>query len=354
MGRPVGEAAVLINPLWFCTIHPFCANQGGAVLRYLLRRLINYLVLSLIAVFLTFTLASVAFDPVGALRHQQPPPPATTIADKIHELHLDQPIPQRFLTWLSGVVHGNFGVTVSGDPIGPDVLPRAEISLRLFLAGTVIGILLAVVIGMAGAVRQYRFTDYATAVGSYMLIAAPVFVVGALLKFAAIRFNLATGSDFLQTDLEVTPGFTGGLGADLVDRLRHLILPTLTIAAPMAAQYSRYQRNAMLDVLGADFLRTARAKGLRRGRVLVRHGLRTALVPMAGLFAYAFATMIIGGPFTEHVFDWHGMGEWLITGIGSQDAQLTSTVTLFVVACVLVYGLLADLAHAALDPRVRL
>ena len=324
------------------------------MLRYLLRRLINYLVLCLIAVFLTFTLASVAFDPIGKLRRQQPPPPAATIADKIHQLHLDQSVPQRFLTWLTGLVHGDFGLTVAGNPIGPDVLPRAEISLRLFLAGTIIGVLLAVVIGLAGAVRQYRFTDYATAIGSYVLIAAPVFVVGALLKFGAIKFNLATGSDFLQTDLEVTPGFTGGLGSELVDRLRHLILPTLTIALPMAAQYSRYQRNAMLDVLGADFLRTARAKGLRRGRVLVRHGLRTALIPMAGLFAYAFATMIIGGPFTEHIFDWHGMGEWLIAGIDTQDAQLTTTVTLFVAVCVLAYGLLADLAYAALDPRVRL
>jgi peptide/nickel transport system permease protein len=88
--------------------------------------------------------------------------------------------------------------------------------------------------------------------------------------------------------------------------------------------------------------------------VLVRHGLRTALIPMATLFAYAFGTMIVGGPFTEHIFDWHGMGNWLIAGIDTQDADLTSTVTLFMAVCVLASGLLADLAYAALDPRVRL
>ncbi|HWC80914.1 MAG TPA: ABC transporter permease [Pseudonocardiaceae bacterium] len=322
--------------------------------RFLLRRAINYVVLCLIAVFLTFTLASLTFDPIGVLRHRQPPPPAATLADKIDQLHLDQPIPQRFLTWLAGIPHGNFGVSVAGDPIGPDVLPRAMISLRLFLAGTIIGVLLAVIVGVAGAVRQYRFTDYATAIGSYILIAAPVFVIGGLLKYGAVQVNLATGSDFLQTDLEVTPGFSGGLGAELVDRFRHLILPTLAIALPMAAQYSRYQRNAMLDVLGADFLRTARAKGLRRGKVLVRHGLRTALIPMSTLFAWAFGTMLVGGPFTEHIFDWHGMGAWLIDGIDTQDANVTTTVTLFVAGCVLASGLLADLAYAALDPRVRI
>lgn len=321
---------------------------------FLARRLLNYVLLCLVAVFGTFALASLAYDPIGALENRKPPPPAATIADKVHQLHLDQPIPQRFVNWLAGAVHGNFGVTVYGDPIAPQVWPRALVSLRLFLAGTIIGVLLAILVGVAGAVRQYRFTDYLTTFASYVLIAAPVFVIGALLKYAATELNLATGSDFLQTDLEITPGFSGGLGADLVDRLRHLILPTLAIALPMAAAYSRYQRNAMLDVLGADFLRTARAKGLTRNRALVRHGLRTALIPMATLFAYAFGTMIVGGPFTEHIFDWHGMGEWLITSIDTQDADLTATVTLFVAVCVLFSGLLADLAYAALDPRVRI
>ncbi len=276
------------------------------------------------------------------------------INDKIRQLHLDQPIPQRFVEWFGGVLHGDFGNDVFGNPVNHDLWTRALTSLRLFGLGTLIGVVFGVLVGVVSAIRQYRVTDYVATFGSFVLIAMPVFVLGTLLKFGAIKLNQLTGSDFLVFEGEVTPGFTGSFGAELGDRLRHLILPTLAIALGLVAYYSRYQRNAMLDVLGSDFLRTARAKGLRRRRALFRHGLRTALIPMATLFAYGFGTLIVGGPFTEHIFDWHGMGEWLITGIGTQDANLTTTVTLFVAVCVLLSGLLADLAYAALDPRVRI
>jgi peptide/nickel transport system permease protein len=324
------------------------------VLRFLLRRLLGYVVLCLVVVFGTYLLSAATFDPISLLQHHQPPPPPATIQDKIHQLRLDVPVLPRFLGWFGGALRGDFGSTVYGESISADVWNRAATSLRLFALGTLVGVVFGVVVGVVSAVRQYRVSDYVFTFGSYILIATPVFVLGTLLKFGAIKLNLATGSDFLVFEGEVSPGFTGGFGAELGDRLRHLILPTLTIGLGLVATYSRYQRNAMLDVLGSDFLRTARAKGLTRGRALVRHGLRTALIPMATLFAYAFATMIIGGPFTEHIFDWHGMGEWMITGISTQDANLTSTVTLFIAVCVLASGLLADLAYAALDPRVRI
>ena len=322
----------------------------GRVIGFLARRLFGYVVLSLFAVFLTYGLASLAYDPIGALRRRHPAPPPSVVADKIHDLRLDVPIPQRFAGWLLGALHGDLGVTVAGVPIAPDVVPRAETSLRLFLAGTVVGVLLAVAVGVAGALRQHRPTDHVTMFLSYFLIATPVFVVGAWLKSGAVQLNAATGWDLLPTDLELTPGFAG---VQLLDRTRHLILPTLAIAVPMAAYLSRYQRNAVLDVLGADFLRTARAKGLTRGRALRRHGLRIALIPMATLFSYAFGTMIVGGSFVERLFDWHGMGLWLVDGINQQDANLTATVTLFAAVCLLLSGLLSDLVHAALDPRIR-
>ncbi len=324
------------------------------MITFLLRRLANYVVLCFVVVFLTYLLASLTFDPIALLVHHQPPPPQAVINDKIRQLHLNQPIPQRFVEWFGGVLHGDFGNDVFGNPISQDLWTRALTSLRLFGLGTLIGVVFGVLVGVVSAIRQYRVTDYVATFGSFVLIAMPVFVLGTLLKFGAIKLNQLTGSDFLVFEGEVTPGFTGSFGAELGDRLRHLILPTLAIALGLVAYYSRYQRNAMLDVLGSDFLRTARAKGLRRRRALYRHGLRTALIPMATLFAYGFGTLIVGGPFTEHIFDWHGMGEWLIIGIGAQDANLTTTVTLFVAVCVLLSGLLADLAYAALDPRVRI
>lgn len=333
-------------------------GEGGlpAVIRFLLRRLVNYVVLCFLAVLFTYVLASLTFDPISQLKAHKPPPPAATIADKVHQLHLDQPIPQRFLTWFTSVLHGNFGDTVYGSAISPDVWERAGVSFRLFLFGTIFAVVLGVLVGVSGAIRQYRFSDYASTFLSYVLIAMPVFVLGTLLKYGATELNYATGSSFLLFTGETTPGFTGSFGAEIWDRFRHLILPTIAIGLGPAgaAYYSRYQRNAMLDVLGADFLRTAAAKGLRRGRVLYRHGLRVALIPMAALFTYGFATMIVGGPFTERIFGWYGMGDWLIIGIQTEDTNLTATVTLFVAVCVLVSGLLADLAYAALDPRIRI
>jgi glutathione transport system permease protein len=119
------------------------------------------------------------------------------------------------------------------------------------------------------------------------------------------------------------------------------------------AGYSRYQRSTMLDVMGSDFLRTAQAKGLRRSRALIKHGLRTALIPMTTFFAYDFGLLITGAAFTETIFGWHGMGEWAIESISNNDINAVVAVTAFASVLVLIAGTLSDVLHAALDPRVR-
>jgi peptide/nickel transport system permease protein len=133
----------------------------------------------------------------------------------------------------------------------------------------------------------------------------------------------------------------------------HLFLPTFTLALGSIAGYSRYQRNAMLDVLGQDFIRTARAKGLTRRQALFKHGLRTALIPMATLFAYSVGGLVVGAVFVEKIFGWHGMGEWLIQGISTQDTNIIAAITVFAGGVILLSGLLSDVVYAALDPRVR-
>jgi peptide/nickel transport system permease protein len=321
------------------------------VLGYLARRLVNYVVLCLVATFLAFALASVTFDPLGLLRQRQPPPPAATIAAKGRELHLDQPVPQRFVTWMGGVLHGDFGRTTLDKPITAELGRRAGVSLRLFLVGITVGILLGVLLGVVSAIRQYKLSDYLATLYSFVVLSTPVFVLGTLLKYGALEVNQLTGSQYLQFTNEASPGFDGSWLASLNDRLRHLIVPTLTIALGQIAFYSRYQRSAMLDVLGSDFLRTAQAKGLTRRRALFKHGMRTALIPMATLFAFGFGLLITGGVFTEKIFSWHGMGEWLVDGVNAQD--VVSTVTLFVAVLVLISGWLSDLLYAVLDPRIR-
>src|SRR4029077_13950282 len=152
---------------------------------------------------------------------------------------------------------------------------------------------------------------------------------------------------------ETSPGVDGGAWPQLLDRLQHLILPTLTLALGAAAGFSRYQRNAMLDVLGEDFIRTARAKGLTRRRALFKHGLRTALIPLATLFAYGISGLVVGAVFVEKIFGWHGMGEWVVLGISTQDTNIVATITMFSGTAILLAGLLSDVFYAVLDPRVR-
>ncbi|MET9225367.1 ABC transporter permease [Lentzea sp. NPDC003310] len=320
---------------------------------FLLRRLVNYVVLALVATFLAFTLASATFDPIGVLQQRNPPPPAASIEAKKRDLHLDQPIPQRFVTWMGGVVQGDFGRTVADRPITDELGRRIGVSLRLFLLGITFGIIFGVLLGVVSAIRQYKFSDYFATLFSFILLSMPVLVLGPLLKLGAQGLNDALGSNVLIFVGETTPGFQGNWFEGLVDRLQHLVLPTLAIALGQIAFYSRYQRSSMLDVLGSDFLRTAQAKGLTRRKALFKHGLRTALIPMATLFAFGFGLLVVGGTFTEKIFTWYGMGDWLVVGIGSQDANITATVTLFVAVCVLFSGWLADVLYAALDPRIR-
>jgi peptide/nickel transport system permease protein len=321
---------------------------------FLLKRLVNYVVLCLIATFLAFTLASFTFDPIARLREINPPVPASAIEAKQLELHLDQPIPQRFLTWMGGVVRGDFGKTNTGSPITAELGRRVGISLRLFLLGTALGVTIGVLVGVVSAIRQYKFSDYFATLMSFIALSTPTFLICQLFKFGALELNSTVGVKVLDFTGEFTPSFQGSFGAALLDRVKHLILPTLAIAVHQVAHYSRYQRSAMLDVLGSDFLRTAQAKGLTRRRALFKHGLRTALIPMATLFAFGFGLLITGGVFTESAFSWFGMGHWLVFGIGEQDTNIVATVTLFVAVCVLISGWLSDVLYAALDPRVRI
>ena len=178
-------------------------------------------------------------------------------------------------------------------------------------------------------------------------------MLASLLILAALRVNMFAGVRIFHYTGETSPIPPGGFWHQLVDRLQHIVLPTLTLALGAIAGFSRYQRNAMLDVLGEDFIRTARAKGLTRRRALFKHGLRTALIPMATLFAYGVSGLVVGAVFVEKIFGWHGMGEWVVLGISTQDTNIVAAITLFSGAVILLAGLLSDIIYAALDPRVR-
>ena len=321
--------------------------------RFLARRLLNYIVLLAIASFLVFALASLEFKPLDNLLQRNPRPPQAVIDAKAAELNLDKPIPVRYGDWVAGAVRGDFGTTIGGQPIADELGRRVGVTLRLLVIGTVMGTAIGVVVGAWGAIRQYHLSDRVITVLSLFVISTPVFVLANLLILAALRVNTVLGVQLFEYTGETSPDAVGGAWSQFVDRLQHLVLPTFTLALGAIAGYSRYQRNAMLDVLGQDFIRTARAKGLTRRRALFKHGLRTALIPMATLFAYSLAGLFTGAVFTEKIFGWHGIGEWFVQGIATQDVNIVVAITLFSGVTILLAGLLSDVIYAALDPRVR-
>ncbi|OBF57962.1 peptide ABC transporter permease [Mycobacterium sp. 852002-50816_SCH5313054-b] len=322
------------------------------MIRFLARRVLNYIVLLALASFLTYCLTSLAFSPLDSLLQRNPRPPQAVIDAKAHALGLDRAIPIRYAHWASHVVRGDFGTTVTGQPVGTTLWRRVGVTLRLLVVGSVVGTVLGIAAGAWGAIRQYRISDRLVTMLALLVLSTPSFVIANLLILGALRVNWAAGVQLFDYTGETSPGVVGGWH-ELLDRLRHLILPTLTLSLMAAAGYSRYQRNAMLDVLGQDFIRTARAKGLTRRRALLKHGLRTALIPLATLFAYGVAGLVTGAVFVEKIFGWHGMGEWLVQGISTQDTNIIAAITLFSGTVVLLAGLLSDVFYAALDPRVR-
>ncbi|MGO9034783.1 ABC transporter permease [Mycobacterium sp.] len=323
------------------------------MIRFLLRRLLNYVVLLVLASFMAFCLASLTFHPLDSFIERHPQPPAEAIHAKAVELGLDKPVPIRYAEWAAGVVRGDFGTTVTGHPVSQELWPRIGVSVRLVLIGSLVGTVTGVVLGAWGAVRQYRLSDRMITVLSLIILSIPSFVLAGLLILAALRVNMLTGVRIFAYTGETSPIPPDGIWDQLVDRARHIVLPSLTLALGAAASFSRYQRNAMLDVLGEDFIRTARAKGLTRRRALFKHGLRTALIPLATLFAYGVSGLVVGAVFVEKIFGWHGMGEWVVQAITSQDTHVVATITLFTGAALLFAGLLSDIIYAVLDPRVR-
>jgi peptide/nickel transport system permease protein len=323
--------------------------------KFLLRRFANYLVLIALATTFGYVLAANSLNPRANYEGRNPPPPKASVDRILDDLNMndEKPVMSRFATWASGVAHGDFGKTIRGQPVTTEMGRRIGVSLRLLAIGSILGGALGIAVGVWGAVRQYKPSDHITTVLSFVILSIPVFLLAVLLKVGALRINDALAHRIFYYTGEFTPGLQGSWMSKAVNRFQHIILPTLSLVLGQIAFYSRYQRNAMLDVLGSDFLRTAQAKGLPRRTALVRHGLRTALIPMSTFFAYEFGLLLTGATFTEKIFGWHGMGEWLIDSVTQNDINAVVAVLVFVAVLVLIAGMLADVFLAALDPRVR-
>lgn len=325
------------------------------MIRYLLRRTLNYVVLLFIAVSLAYLLASFSMNPLAAFDLSNPSLDLNAVHRMLTEYNInpDTPIFERYRTWLGGIFgHWDWGKTVTGVSVNSILGTRIWVSVRLITLGSIIGILGGVALGAWSATRQHKLSDRVVSIICLIIISTPTIVLATVLQILAINFNRATGTDFFVFFGET--GVAGNYpGAELIDRLQHLLLPTISMSLGGIATYSRYQRNLMLDTLGADYVRTARAKGLRKGKAIRRHALRTALVPMATYFAFVIAGLFTGATITERIFAWHGMGDYAVTSITGQDINGTAAVVAFSAATTFVGLILADIFTVAVDPRVR-
>ena len=218
----------------------------------------------------------------------------------------------------------------------------------------IVAVILAIVVGVISAVKQYSLTDYTFTFTGFIFLSMPIFWFAILLKEGGIWLNdNVFGTRVFDTIGEASIPPPHGFWHVLADDFGHLILPTICLAMVSYAAWSRFQRGAMLEVLNSDYIRLARSKGLSRRRVMVKHALRTALIPLTTVTALDIAAILGGAVITETIFQWHGMGEYLLAGIRNRDVYPVAGWLLISAVFVILFNLLADLLYAVLDPRIR-
>ena len=281
----------------------------------------------------TFLLLYVApGDPVQAMVGERAD--SATIARLRAELRLDDPLPLQFARYAGGVIQGDLGHSyITGRPIIRDLVERFPATLRLAGAAMLFATLVGVSMGVYGAWRPGSFADRATALIAYGGVSFPVYWVGLLLILVfAVHLRW------------LPPSGSGGIS--------YLVLPAITLGMRSIAFLSRMTRAAMQEVLRSDFIRTARAKGLGEPRVVLRHALRNALLPVVTVLGLDFGSYLTGSILTETIFSWPGVGRYVLTAIEKRDLPAVQGSILFLSLVFVVVNLLTDLVYAKVDPRV--
>jgi peptide/nickel transport system permease protein len=321
---------------------------------FIIRRLLISIPVLILSSVLVFLLVANSGDPLGDLKGRNPPVPKQVLDLRRHQLNLDKPLPARYWTWITNFARGDMGTSVSGRDVRTLLGERLVVTMRMIILATLVALILAIFTGVISAVRQYHISDYTFTFAGFLFLSMPVFWLAALLKeYLAIKFNQGFGHRVFYTVGAETPNLTGSPVHRLGDYAGHLVLPTLALALITYASWSRYQRSTMLDVLSSDYIRLARAKGLSRSRVMIRHALRNALIPIATVVAIDTGALFGGAVLTERVFSWQGMGSLLVQGINQVDVNVVLAWLMVSAIIIILFNLVADILYAFLDPRIR-
>ncbi|MFB7560344.1 ABC transporter permease [Streptomyces brevispora] len=311
--------------------------------RYLLRRSLFLAVSLVLASIVLFALLRLLpGDPANALTAVGASP--EQIAAARSSIGSDKPLPEQFTHWLGQLASGDLGSSfISALPVGPEVVSRLDLTIPLTLAAFVLAVLIALPAGFVAAYKRHTWYGGLLSGVSQLGIAIPVFWLGMILiaVFALNAGWLPAGG--FPLDGWSLPG----------EAIRSLVLPVVTIALVMSASLIRYVRSATLDVLGSDYLRTARSLGSSFGQAMWRHGLRNASVPVVSVLGIELASTLLGAVVVESVFALPGLGSMLVTGIAQHDYPVVQGVLFVSTLAVLLIGFLADLVQRIVDPRLR-
>ena len=315
--------------------------------RYVIRRLLIAIPTLLVISFVMYAILALApIDPIAQLATDPRVPPEAR--ENIRRaLGLDQPWPIRYVKWLIAVLQGDFGVSfMSHTSVSALIWQRLPNTLAVVGVAYIVGILVAVPIGMLSAIRRNTITDHAVSTLAYIGFSVPTFFTG-LILIIIFSVKLHWLPFLYDSNLKVTD-FNS-----LVGQLRQSIMPILVLGLFDAAVLTRYVRAEMLEHLPMDYVRTARAKGLKERAVVVRHALRNSLIPVVTLIALGVPVVFGGAIVTEQIFHVPGIGELLVRSIGSGDTPVVAAIVIIFAFLVVIFNLMADLLYAVLDPRIR-
>lgn len=316
---------------------------------YIIRRLIQTVFVLFVLTFVTYALMGLMpGDPLDVACSANPHCTPDNLAQMKKNLGLDRPIQERYIKWITAFVQGDLGYSrIYRKPVVEILWPRLQNTMILWSTALFVSMLIAIPLGVFSSLRSGTKVDYILNFFSFMGISVPSFWLGLMLIIVfAVQFSWfpAGGVETIGKD------YTGM--ALVLDRMKYLVLPVISLSAQTIAEWVRYTRASMMDVMRHDFIRTARAKGLSQPRVIVMHGLRNALVPVVTVIALSFAHMFSGALITETVFSYQGAGKLIFDSIIGNDFNVAMCT--FIISCiaVLVMNLVADILYAYLDPRI--
>jgi peptide/nickel transport system permease protein len=313
--------------------------------QYFARRLLQAVVVLWLVSLAGFSILHLAPGGPAAIYAMSPTMSAEDLERITRELGLDRPLHVQYVQWARGFVTGNWGRSYRDGRLVLEVIAdRIPATVVLMLSAFSVAVVLGLAAGIVSAIRQYSIFDHLATLLAMIALSIPTFWLGLM--------GIYVFSELLRA---LPPGNVGTVGApfSLADRLRHLILPAATLGVVMVATWSRYTRASMLEVIGEDYIRTAVAKGVSAGTVILKHALKNALIPLVTLAGLQLPLVFSGALVTETIFTWPGMGRLFVDSIGYRDYPVLMGILMFTVLLVILGNLVADLVYGAIDPRVR-